>query len=356
LEARGGRGRGPLRPPPPTSRRPGRLDDYDDYDLDFDFDDDDDYYQDYYPEYDVDMRVSDRTRDGLGGTRDRVRDRVLERRRRSRERSNRDKTRGRGRGGALPSMFTISELKRRKEADDYDRYLGLAPDDDYDDDYYDPLKTRSSSRQRKGYAYKYSGDDDDEYDALDVDGIDSRRSPRRRSSTVGSPRKRSWEERALDMDRVPPRGATSWGPNGRESGDGVDAQTKAAMDALLEIRQAKKYLEKKENMVLDAEEEVVALKADASVIERKLDAAKDGSRADKLSTELGYIKRDIEDAARMLRLARAERDAALRAVDEIKSKHWALLNEYEASVEFEEARQRKQKIQDAEVYRKEYRT
>ncbi len=95
--------------------------------------------------------------------------------------------------------------------------------------------------------------------------------------------------------------------------------------------------------------------SDASVIERKLDTAKDGSRADKLSRELGYIKRDIEDASRMLRLARAERDAALRAVDDIKSKHWALLNEYEASVEFDEARQRKQKIQDAEVYRKEYR-
>lgn len=44
---------------------------------------------------------------------------------------------------------------------------------------------------------------------------------------------------------------------------------------------------------------------------------------------------DVEDASRMLRLARAERDAAQERLDELNEKHWALLSEYEASQSFE---------------------
>lgn len=76
---------------------------------------------------------------------------------------------------------------------------------------------------------------------------------------------------------------------------------------------------------------------------------RDGSKSDKIRMELGYIQRDVEDASRMLRLARAERDAALNIVDDIKAKHWALISEYEATQAFDEER-----IRDAGVYRENY--
>ena len=72
----------------------------------------------------------------------------------------------------------------------------------------------------------------------------------------------------------------AWGPNGLATGagegtsgdassgassgatkEGMDAQTEAAVDALVEIGRCKSFLEKKEDVVLYAEEEVVALKA-----------------------------------------------------------------------------------------------
>ena len=249
-------------PPLPPRASSSRVNGYDDYKYDTPYDD----YEYDYPSYNVNV-----------GVRDRVRDRVLERRRKSKARNSgsnrRDNSRRRDtRGGKGFGLFTIPELKRRQEAEEYDRYLGLGPSsDDDDDNYYDNDRdVGGRSRRRKGYAYKYSGDDDDEYyspivadyDVVDADrSYDNRGSRSKRATVVNSPRKRSWEERALEMDRVPPKGAAAWGPNGRASGGGMDAQSKAALDALREIRKAKRYLEKKKDMVLDAEEEVVALKA-----------------------------------------------------------------------------------------------
>ena len=52
--------------------------------------------------------------------------------------------------------------------------------------------------------------------------------------------------------------------------------------------------------------------------------------------ELWYILQDVEDALLSLRLARAERDAAHKIVDDLNAKHWALLSEYEASMLFKD--------------------
>ena len=60
------------------------------------------------------------------------------------------------------------------------------------------------------------------------------------------------------MDRIPPRSVTAWGPNGRADGD---AQTLAALEAEREIEKARKYVNKKEDMVDDAKQDVVSLKA-----------------------------------------------------------------------------------------------
>ena len=67
-------------------------------------------------------------------------------------------------------------------------------------------------------------------------------------------------ERAIEMDRVPPRDAVAWGPNGR-IGDGENPLDRAAMDALRDIKKSKRVLERKEEDVEEAKEEVVTLKA-----------------------------------------------------------------------------------------------
>lgn len=155
---------------------------------------------------------------------------------------------------------------RRREIDrralEYDRFL--AGGDEYvnmDDAY---MPGRSSSRRRRGFAYKYSSDDlfDDDGEYIDVEpkyATDRDLDMARAASPSRGRRRRSWEERAIEMDRVPPRGAVAWGPNGAiGSGDPLEG---AAMDALQDIKKSKRYLERKENEVEDAKEEVISLKA-----------------------------------------------------------------------------------------------
>jgi hypothetical protein len=143
-------------------------------------------------------------------------------------------------------LFPLSESKR-SQAEAYDRFIGLGPrpgeEDDFDEMDYDSIGMGRASRRRAGYTYKYDDEDDDYDDVIDV-----------RASGL---RRRSWEERAMEMDRIPPR-AAAWGPGGRI---GRDAQTVAAVDAEREIEKAKKYLEKKEDLVDDAKQEVASLKA-----------------------------------------------------------------------------------------------
>lgn len=183
--------------------------------------------------------------------------------------SNRRRVGGRSddrRGGGFSDFLSLPDSKR-SQAEAYDRFIGLGPrpGEDYLDDDADIMER--SSRRRKGYAYKYNADDDfnddyipymSEYDQRLVNDVIDVRSE---SKYPTRSRKRSWEERALEMDRVPPRNAVAWGPNGRASGGGKDAQTKAALDALRDIERAKKILDKKEDMVVDAREEVASLKA-----------------------------------------------------------------------------------------------
>lgn len=169
-------------------------------------------------------------------------------------RSRRTKSRSR-RGERRRGWFSLPDSKRDQAAA-YDRMLGIGSSLDYDNEDLDDEYDRPRSRRRSGYAYKYDRDEfdeddidyDDEDDIIDVD-IRPRRSLSRR---------RSWEERAMEMDRIPPRSVAAWGPNGRAD---RDAQSMAAIDAEREIEKARKYLEKKEDMVDDAKEEVISLKA-----------------------------------------------------------------------------------------------
>ena len=167
------------------------------------------------------------------------------------------------------------QQKRRsvvdRRAEEYDRVIGLGPT--LDDDYEYPGR-----RRRSGFAYKY---DDSDIDLLFDDGeyIDvepryaserdldmaraglSSTSPESSLSSRQRKRRRSWEERAMEMDRVPPRDAIAWGPNGPVGNGDESPLESAAMDALRDIKKSKLFLEKKENDVEDAKNEVVSLKA-----------------------------------------------------------------------------------------------
>jgi hypothetical protein len=109
-------------------------------------------------------------------------------------------------------------------AEEYNRFLGLGPPPDVDDDIvmddkYQRFPLSSASQRRwKGFAYKYNDIDllDDDVEYIDIeppyatkDDLDMAR----KQSGAGSSRRRSWEERAIEMDRVPPRNAIAWGPN-----------------------------------------------------------------------------------------------------------------------------------------------
>lgn len=176
------------------------------------------------------------------------------------------------RGGERQQQRRRSAVDRR--AEEYDRFIGLGPP--IDDDEYLGRSSPASSRRRSGFAYKYNDNDidllfdDGEY--IDVEpryaserDLDMARAGLSSSPTDSSQsrrrRRRSWEERAMEMDRVPPRDAIAWGPNGPVGSGGENPLESAAMDALRDIKKSKMFLERKENEVEDAKNEVVTLKA-----------------------------------------------------------------------------------------------
>ena len=92
-------------------------------------------------------------------------------------------------------------------------------------------------------------------DVVDVDAVieeeDITEPPQRK-------RERTIEERAAAFERVPPSSVPAWGPSGAV---GVDARTKATLDALEEIREATRKVELKEEQCIEAKEDIVVLKA-----------------------------------------------------------------------------------------------
>ena len=56
--------------------------------------------------------------------------------------------------------------------------------------------------------------------------------------------------------------------------------------------------------------------------EKQLDGVR-GFAARTLEKKLRLVLRNVEDSQRMLRMAREERDAALRQVENLEARHWA---------------------------------
>lgn len=160
----------------------------------------------------------------------------------------------------LDGIFGVNREEVDMNAAMYNKQMGL--------DRTDRPQRRPERRSRRGQAYPYAEetvdvvsaapnprDEDDTIDVVDVDAvIEDEEEPK------GSERKRerTIEERSAAFERVPPSGVPAWGPSGSV---GVDARTKATLDALEEIREATRKVELKEEQCIEAKEDIVVLKA-----------------------------------------------------------------------------------------------
>lgn len=201
-------------------------------------------------------------------------------------------------------------------------------------------RRRGSPREkprRPGYAYRYVDTDDDDslpvadFDTI-VDAIENDKptrqtpynSPKEEEEPKREKKERSWEERAMAVERVPPADIVAWGPSGELS---IDARTKGIMDALEDIQTAEQKLlsrKKKESL---AREEITILKVDAELQRRRLEQS--GRKGVSLAQErLRQIELDIDDASRVLRRARTQVEIAWNELEELKDRHWALLSFY----------------------------
>lgn len=157
----------------------------------------------------------------------------------------------------LDGIFGVNREEINMNAAMYNRQMGI-----------DKPERTEHRRRRPGNAYPYVEDEqttsaepskreidigiDDvvDVDAVIEDEVETHVSARSRARTI--------DERAAAFERVPPSGVPAWGPSGAV---GVDARTKATLDALEDIREATRKVEQKEEQCINAKEDLVVLKA-----------------------------------------------------------------------------------------------
>jgi hypothetical protein len=192
---------------------------------------------------------------------------------RSRRRQSRKKSPQWSPFDVVDAFFGVDRDDMQYKADLYNEKMGLGK------------SRRSSSRTRQrppssrdtprrpGYAYRYNGDDDDDLNPVveietPTSSVDPSTTQNGEAATNGTEqngssaagmqkREKSWEERSLAVERVPPADIPGWGPSGELS---YDARTKAIVDALEDIQTATQKLKAKEKKEALAREEITILK------------------------------------------------------------------------------------------------
>jgi hypothetical protein len=134
----------------------------------------------------------------------------------------------------------------------------------------------------------------------------------------------SWEERSRRLEQVPPVGVPAWGPTGDL---GIDARTKAMLDALEQLREAREQLKVKCERTKLTRDEIVILRTDEALARKKLQSDPRRGRE-----RLRYIQLDIEQAARELRKAQNAERSAQRRLEYLQDKYWAILNLYDTEM------------------------
>jgi hypothetical protein len=223
-------------------------------------------------------------------------------------------------------------IRKRRRSPDQERQRRRVP------------RERRSARddpERQGYAYRYDATEDDETTPIldidladdedsevmnsdsrlkqlsqDVDDNDERRSRRN---------ERSWEERQIAMERVPPVDIMAWGPSGEL---GMSAREKAFMDAQEDIETARRNLNLTEKKESEIKEELSILNVDAERQRLKLSESPRERRSRRDIEELRQIEMDIDDAARDLRRSRLKVGRALDKLEDLEERHHAIMSCY----------------------------
>ena len=91
----------------------------------------------------------------------------------------------------------------------------------------------------------------------------------------------------------------------------------------------------KEVAVIEAQQNLLELKREASIQKRNLLLVDDRRKSTSIRDELRKTNFEIEDSARMLRKAKNEAIAAIDRLESTELYHWALLRQYEADQEME---------------------
>lgn len=168
----------------------------------------------------------------------------------------------------LDTFFGVDRDEMEYKRNIYNENMGIGPS----------RKRRKSSRSREsprraGYAYRYVDDDesppvadmDTTFDVTAHDEPSQNDSPRSIKPTATKEeeppapqrRERTWEERALSVEQVPPADVVAWGPSGELQ---MDARTKGIIDALEDIQLAEQKLKAKEKKESLAREDISILK------------------------------------------------------------------------------------------------
>jgi hypothetical protein len=245
--------------------------------------------------------------------------------------------------GALEAFLGLDRIDMDSRAAEYDRQMGIGragrsrsapppPEPGYEGE-------REGSRRterRKGYAYRYRDDDGTppvaEVEAVSDDEMASGEgAPKMDDPAAGasespgndSETDLSWEERALAVERVPPAGIPAWGPTGDL---GVDARTKAILDALEDIQLAKGRVSERKSAVEKAKENVSILRVDAELEKKRIRNTMEEARV--IQERIRRIDYEIQDASRALRYAQSRLQMAQDELAALERRHWAVLSFY----------------------------
>merc|ERR1712238_538347 len=191
--------------------------------------------------------------------------------------------------------------------------------------------------ERPGYAYRYdvTEDDDQSPPILDVKtklyDLNSRsNSGRRRQASSDNTKvetrkkERSWEERQIATERVPPANVVAWGCSGELP---MTARMKAFTDAQEDTQTAQRKLKFFSEKESEIKEEINSLKVEADQKRFKLDESP-RSRSRRNVEELRQIELDIDDASRALRQSRTRVDRARENLEELEERHHAVMSCY----------------------------
>ena len=321
---------------PRVERAPSRnvADDYDDYD-DYEDEEDDDYSY---------SRRRNRKKPARYDEDDEYMDRRSGGRRRRRQQ---------GRQGPewtplsmIESFLGIDREEMDYQAEVYNAKMGLnkrnreSRGNDNGSRRSAPPRRRSARDDpgRPGYAYRYDADlDEESTPILDIElpedeiseanGSDSQGRQLTSNGEKPKPRKkeRSWEERQIAMERVPPIEIKAWGPAGELP---MSAREKAFLDAQEDIETARRKLNLMKKKEAEAKEEITILKVDADRQRIKLREYPRDRRSRRDIEELRQLELDIDDASRDLRQARNKVNRAVEKLEELEERHHAIMSCY----------------------------